>query len=61
MKRQKRLEKGIESLQKQIEIHKDKLNKAKEDGNEDLVKYYEKDITNLENEKNKKREKQDKL
>ena len=60
MKRQKRLEKGIESLQKQIEIHKEKLKIAMEKGNQDLIKYYEKDLTNLENEEKKKREKVDK-
>ena len=57
MKRKKRLEKGIESLQKQIEIHKMKLKKAIEEGNEDLARYYEKDIARLEGEEIKKKEK----
>ena len=60
MKRKKRLEKGIESLQKQVEIHKEKLKNAIEDGNEDLAKYYEKDLARLEIEKDKKVEKLEK-
>ena len=54
MKRKKRLKKGIESLQKQIEIHKEKLKKAIEEGDEDLSRYYEKDLTRLETEEKKK-------
>ena len=56
MKRKKRLEKGIKSLRKQIEIHKEKLENAKKDGNEDLTRYYLKDIERLENEEKKKEE-----
>lgn len=56
MKREKRLKKGIESLQEQIQIHKDKLRKAMKEGNEELVEYYEKDLTRLENEEKKKKE-----
>jgi len=57
MKRKKRLEKGIKSLKLQIEIHKEKLKKAIEEGEEELVGYYEKDIARLEGEE-KKKEKQ---
>ncbi|MBS3089222.1 hypothetical protein J4402_05650 [Candidatus Pacearchaeota archaeon] len=57
MKRKKRLEKGIESLQKQIEIHKEKLKKAIDGGDEDLARYYEKDLARLEGEEIKKKEK----
>lgn len=57
MKRKKRLEKGIESLQKQIEIHKMKLKAAIEGGDEDLARYYEKDLVRLEGEEIKKKEK----
>ncbi|MEN9626399.1 MAG: hypothetical protein RL557_727 [archaeon] len=56
MKRKKRLEKGIKSLQEQIKIHKEKLEDAKGKGNEDLTRYYEKDIQRLENEEKKKHE-----
>ena len=56
MKRKKRLAKGIESLQEQIEIHKEKLREAIEEGDEDLASYYEKDISRLEGEKEKKKE-----
>jgi len=56
MKRKKRLGKGIESLKKQIEVHKEKLRKALEDGNEERAGYYEKDIEGLEREEKKKEE-----
>ncbi|MEK6926582.1 MAG: hypothetical protein AABW50_04865 [Nanoarchaeota archaeon] len=56
MKRKKRLEKGIESLKKQVEIHKEKLKKSIEEGNEDLAKYYVKDLARLEDEEKKKRD-----
>jgi len=47
-KRKKRLKKGIESIRKQIEIHKNKLEEAKKSGNIGLAEYYEKEIKNLE-------------
>ena len=46
MNRKKRLKKGIESIEKQIELHKDKLKNAVDEGNEELARYYEKDISN---------------
>ena len=46
-KRKKRLEKGIESILKQIEIHKCKLEDAKSTGNIGLVDYYEKELESL--------------
>lgn len=60
MKRKKRLEKGIESLKEQIEIHREKLKKAIEEGNEDLARYYEKDLSRLDDEKIKKKNKLEK-
>ena len=42
--RKKRLQKGIESLGKQIKLHEDKLNKAEEDENIELANYYKKEI-----------------
>ena len=44
MKRKKRIEKGLLSLEKQIKIHEEKLKKAKESGNWGLESYYEKEI-----------------
>ena len=49
--------KGIESLKRQIEIHKEKLKKAVEEGQEELASYYVKDIARLEKEEKKKEEK----
>lgn len=54
MKRKKRLEKGIGSLKEQILIHKEKLNHAIENEDEELSRYYEKDISRLEGEEKKK-------
>ncbi len=42
--RKKRLGKGIESIKEQIEIHEEKLEHAKEEGMEELVHYYTKEI-----------------
>lgn len=56
MKRKKRLKKGIESLQWQIEAHEEKLKKALEEENEELARYYEKDISILEGQKRKKKD-----
>ena len=54
VKRKKRLEKGIKSLIEQIRIHQEKKKQAINDNNLDLVKYYEKEIPNLEAERIKK-------
>ena len=45
--RKKRLKKGIESLQKQIEIHEQKLKQAEKEGKLELAGYYEKEIKNM--------------
>jgi len=60
MKREKRLEKGIDSIENQINIHKNKLKEAEEIGDEELVAYYHKDIARLEKQKEQKEEKLDK-
>jgi hypothetical protein len=39
--RKKRLQKRIDSLQEQIEIHEDKKKNAEEQGNLELIDYYE--------------------
>ena len=54
--RRKRLVKGIESLQEQIELHKEKKNKAEENGDEELMRYYEKEIAAKEKTKQEKQE-----
>lgn len=47
MKRRKRLEKGIYSLDKQVKLHEEKKKLAKELGDENLVGYYTKEIEAL--------------
>ena len=45
----KKYKKGIESIEKQISIHRNiKLEKALEEGNIELAGYYEKEIRRLE-------------
>ena len=45
--RKKRLKKGIESLQEQIDLHEEKLKQAKKEGRLELSGYYEKEIKNM--------------
>ncbi|MDO8517504.1 MAG: hypothetical protein Q7S33_05260 [Nanoarchaeota archaeon] len=52
--RKKRLKKGISSLQKQVELHEEKKKQAEEENNEDLVRYYEKEIEAKEKTKQEK-------
>ena len=42
--RKKRLQKGIESIEKQIRLHEEKLRKAEEEDNIELAEYYKKEI-----------------
>ena len=51
VKREKRLEKGIISLEKQKLLHEEKKKLAEELGQEDLVSYYTKEIESLEKRK----------
>ena len=44
MKRKKRIQKGIISLEKQIKLHEEKLSKSIEEGNWGLERYYMKEI-----------------
>jgi len=60
MNRKKRLEKGIESVEEQIKVHKEKLKEAEEAGQEELVTYYHKDISRLEKQKEQKEDKLEK-
>jgi len=54
--RKKRLEKGIESLQEEIEKHKLKLAKAIKEGKEELAGDYQNEIISLEKSKEHKKE-----
>ncbi len=42
--RKKRLQKGIESIGKQIKLHEEKLMKAGKEGHIELTTYYKKEI-----------------
>jgi len=57
MNRRKRLERGIESIEKQIKVHEEKLREAEEAGQEELITYYLKDISRLEKQKEQKENK----
>ncbi len=48
-----RLRKGIDSIEKQIKIHQEKLKKAQEKGDIGLTNYYEKEIEHFERAKEK--------
>ncbi len=58
MRRKKRLEKGIVSLDEQINLHHEKKRQAEKLGQEDLVAYYGKEIESL---KNRKKDREGKL
>jgi len=53
--RKKRLIKGVESLEKQLILHKEKLEKARKEGKLELVDYYGKEIEAKEKDKEKKK------
>jgi len=53
MSSKKRSKKGIESLEKQIKLHQEKLKKAQERGDLGLTNYYEKEIEHFERAKEK--------
>ena len=42
--RKKRLKKGIESIEKQIRLHEEKLRKAEKEDNIGLAEYYKKEL-----------------
>jgi hypothetical protein len=54
--REKRLEKGIQSIDEQIRIHEEKIKTAEEEGNIERVDYYEKELAKFKREKEKKEE-----
>ena len=55
MKREKRAKKSVESLEKQIRLHKEKQKSAIESGNEELYEYYNKELSKFEEEIRKKK------
>ena len=57
VKREKRLRKAIESLEKQKEIHLEKKKLAEELGQEELVRYYETEINSIEKRRDNRKEK----
>ncbi|MBS3088207.1 hypothetical protein J4402_00335 [Candidatus Pacearchaeota archaeon] len=57
MKREKRLEKAIDSLEEQKRLHEGKKKVAEELGQEDLVRYYDKEIKSLEERRKDREEK----
>ena len=52
--RKKRLSKGIRSLQKQIDLHEEKLQQAEQEGRLELVGYYVKELEAKRKDKEKK-------
>jgi len=58
--RKKRLQKGIESLDKQIKLHEEKLKKAEEEDNIELGSYYRKEIEAKKRDKEEKQRMLDK-
>jgi len=52
--RKKRLQKGIESINEQIKIHKEKRKQAIEEGKIELADYYDKEILSKSRDKDKK-------
>lgn len=61
MNRKKRLEKSIESLEKEIELHKEKQAQAMADENSALERYYAVEVSGLNKTKKRKKEILDKL
>ena len=54
VKRKKRLKKDIGSIQEQIKVHRKKKSLAEDSRNEELVKYYDKEIKAKEKAKKEK-------
>ncbi len=52
--RKKRLQKGIESLEKQIKFHEEKLRRAEKEDNIELAEYYKKEIVAKKRDKEEK-------
>ena len=54
--RKNRAKKAIESIKEAIEEHKEKREIAVEEGNEERVKYYDKELQGMEDQLSKKRD-----
>ena len=54
MNRKKRLQKGIESIERQIKLHEKKLRKAEEEDSIELAEYYKKEIAAKKKDKEEK-------
>lgn len=52
--RKKRLQKGIDSIEKQIELHEEKLKRAEKEDSIGLAEYYRKEITAKKRDKDEK-------
>lgn len=52
--RKKRLRKGIESIEKQIELHEEKLKRAEQEDNINLAEYYKREISAKKKDKEEK-------
>lgn len=59
-KRKKRLEKGVDSIEHQIKLHEEKLKRARQEKDEILQRYYEKEIEALRKVKERKEKQCDK-
>lgn len=58
--RKKRLQRGIESLEKQIKLHEEKLRKVEQEDNIELAEYYKKEIAAKKRDKEEKQRMLDK-
>lgn len=54
VKREKRLKKGIDSIEEQIKIHEEKMKEANTNEDSDLEGYYKKEIDGLKKTKERK-------
>ena len=60
MKRKKRLKKGIDSIEQKIRLHEEKLERARQEKDEILQQYYEKEIEALRKVKERKEKQRNK-
>ena len=52
--RKKRLQKGVDSIERQIKLHEEKLRKAEEEDSIELAEYYKKEIAAKKKDKEEK-------
>ena len=58
--RKKRLQRGIESLEKQVKLHEEKMRKVEQEDNIELAEYYKKEIAAKKRDKEEKQRMLDK-